>query len=289
MIRRTLASDKEALLALLKDSGEFDTAGLMLVEEMMVQYLAGDSDALWFTVDDGEPVGVAYCAPEPMTNGTWNLLMLWMRADRVGKGLGRALVRRVEAKLTELGGRILIVETSGTDGYASSRRFYEKSGFTKEARIRDFYEPGDDKIVYWKKLSTIDAIPDAEIDELYALFAAKKMRRELWTHTAHFVVVTCLLVARPDDTNLDVMRTLIKANNLHMGIENTDTGGYHETLTWFYLHEVKNVLAGAGTLDRYEAVRLVLQSPIVAIDYPGQFYDKRNLFSVEARRSVLQP
>ena len=67
MIRRALASDKDALFALLKDSGEFDANGLTLVEETLMQYLAGDSDDLWFTADDGEPVGVAYCAPEPMT------------------------------------------------------------------------------------------------------------------------------------------------------------------------------------------------------------------------------
>ena len=54
-------------------------------------------------------------APERMTDGTWN-------------------------------------QTSGVPGFAGQRAFYSRLGFIREARIRDFYEPGDDKIVYWKNI-----------------------------------------------------------------------------------------------------------------------------------------
>ncbi|MEO7062079.1 MAG: hypothetical protein ABI083_20370 [Lapillicoccus sp.] len=48
--------------------------------------------------------------------------------------------------------RVLIVETSSTDDYTASRRFYAREGFDREACIREFYGPGDDKIVFWKSL-----------------------------------------------------------------------------------------------------------------------------------------
>jgi ribosomal protein S18 acetylase RimI-like enzyme len=150
MIRKTTAHDAPALLAMLEKSGEFDAQGLDYVQATLDTYLAGESEALWFTADDGEPVGVAYCAPEPASSGTWNLLMLWTRSDRHRQGHGSALVRQVEDTLRERGVRLLMVETSGRDDFAPARNFYERCGFKQEARVRDFYAQGDDKLIYTK-------------------------------------------------------------------------------------------------------------------------------------------
>jgi ribosomal protein S18 acetylase RimI-like enzyme len=49
--------------------------------------------------------------------------------------------------------RVLIVETSSTDQYARTRTFYRKLGYDEEARIRQFYGPSDDKVVFWKSLA----------------------------------------------------------------------------------------------------------------------------------------
>ena len=65
-------------------------------------------------------------------------------------------IQWVERTLRQLGdehARVLIVETSSTDPYAQARAFYAKYGFEEEARIREFYGPGDHKVVFWKSLS----------------------------------------------------------------------------------------------------------------------------------------
>lgn len=76
MVRKTISDDSSALLAILENSGQFGAQGLEHVKAILAGYFAGNSEDLWFTADDGEPVGVAYCAPEAVSNGTWNLLML---------------------------------------------------------------------------------------------------------------------------------------------------------------------------------------------------------------------
>ncbi len=47
---------------------------------------------------------------------------------------------------------MLLIETSGVPDFAGQRAFYARLGYDEEARIREFYAPGDDKIVYWKLL-----------------------------------------------------------------------------------------------------------------------------------------
>lgn len=100
MIRETIQADSDALLAIVESSGQFDENALAHVRETLNGYFAGETEDLWLTADDGEPVRVAYCAPEPVTDGTWNLLMLWTRHDRNGQGHGSALVSRDEQILT---------------------------------------------------------------------------------------------------------------------------------------------------------------------------------------------
>lgn len=51
--------------------------------------------------------------------------------------------------------RLLLVETSGLPDFSAARAFYEKHGFTREARIGDFYQEGDDKLVYVKKVQEL--------------------------------------------------------------------------------------------------------------------------------------
>ena len=58
----------------------------------------------------------------------------------------------IEQKLKKIGARVLIVETSSDDAQIGARNLYQKLGYIQEAVIRDFWNEGEDKIVYWKKL-----------------------------------------------------------------------------------------------------------------------------------------
>ena len=106
----------------------------------------------WLTYDDGSPVAIAYCAPEAMADGTWNLLLIAVHPDRQSEGIGAQIMSYVEDKLSADGVRVLLVETSGTDEFNRTRAFYTKLGYSKEAQIREYYGVGDDKIVFHKYL-----------------------------------------------------------------------------------------------------------------------------------------
>lgn len=154
MIRSTQKTDTQAILNIVEASGQFDASGIAHVQATLEQHLVGNGEGIWLTADDGEPIGAAYCAPEPVASGTWNLLMLWTRSDRHGKGHGASLVAHVEHELKSRAARLLIVETSGLPEFAPARSFYAKCGFVHEASIKNFFAAGDDKLVFTKPVAS---------------------------------------------------------------------------------------------------------------------------------------
>jgi ribosomal protein S18 acetylase RimI-like enzyme len=155
MIRSTAPDDINALLALAKATGLFELNQIEELAQMLNQHFSNETDdrGIWFTDCDTEPVGVAYVAPERMTEGTWNLYLIAIHPNRQRQGRGIALLQHVEQMLAERGERVLLVETSGLDDFEYVRAFYRKSGYDEEARIREFYKVGDDKIVFRKALT----------------------------------------------------------------------------------------------------------------------------------------
>ena len=151
MIRTTLETDCDALIALATASGLFDPEQTGMLAGML---RSPDENDVWFTDEDaGVPVGVAYAASEKMTHGTWNLYWIAITPDRQRQGRGKAMLEHVQEWLIEKRQRIILVETAGVDDFDYVRKFYSDNGFETEARIRDFYEAGVDKVVFRKSLT----------------------------------------------------------------------------------------------------------------------------------------
>ena len=85
------------------------------------------------------------------TEGSFDLYWIATHNDCRGKGVGKVLLEETERIVKEQGGRLLIAETSMLPKYTPTRLFYEKSGYTNEAVLSDFYKPGDAKVFYVKR------------------------------------------------------------------------------------------------------------------------------------------
>ncbi|MDX2038092.1 MAG: GNAT family N-acetyltransferase [Isosphaeraceae bacterium] len=157
MIRPTTREDVEAILTLAVSCELFPHDGTDEVAGVLSSSLSGElgPDHVWLTDDEnGTVVGVAYYAPERLAEGTWNLFMLAVHPERQRQGRGKEMVRRVEEALSARGARLLLIESSGLGTYERTRAFYRALGYTEEARIRDFYAAGDDKVVFRKAIDS---------------------------------------------------------------------------------------------------------------------------------------
>lgn len=149
-IHPTISDDLPALRDVLDQTGLFPGD---LLDDMVGPHLSGTTTDVWLTCYlDGAAVGFCYTVPEELTDGTWNMLALAVRPDVQGRQLGTALVRAAEEHLRRAHQRLLIVETSGTEAFARTRAFYRQTGYQEEARIRDFWAKGDDKVIFRKAL-----------------------------------------------------------------------------------------------------------------------------------------
>ena len=131
---------------------------------------------------------------------------------------------------------------------------------------------------------------DAEIAHLGERFLALVLPKAEWTHEAHLATTSWLLMRR---TDVDVDRQLpdlIRRYNESVGGVNSDTEGYHETITRVFLHSVRLFLAEADlTEPLHELVNQLLLSPMGRRDWPLRFYSRERLLSVEARRVFVEP
>ena len=131
---------------------------------------------------------------------------------------------------------------------------------------------------------------DAEIEHIGEGLLARTLPRSEWTHEAHLAATTYLLLKRPD-VNVDrELPELIRRYNESVGGVNSDSEGYHETITRVFLHGVRLFLEEADRTDPlHELVNELLLSPMGRRDWPLRFYSPQRLFSVEARRQFVEP
>lgn len=160
MIRPLVQPDREPVLDLLRATGNFTECELGVATELIDVVLGqpGQRDYHAF-VDEVREAGAAVLSgylllgPTPATEGTWDLYWIAVRPRHQGTGIGQSLNGFAEHFVGARGGYWLIAETSSQSGYERTRAFYCRQRYEILARIPDYYRPGDDLIVYGKRLA----------------------------------------------------------------------------------------------------------------------------------------
>ena len=121
----------------------------------MAEYFGGNGEDGHVCVvdDEGGPLGVAYYQPKIAADRVWDVTMIAVLPSHQGRGRGTAMLRYVEEDLRTRDQRLLLVETSSLPQYDQTRAFYVKCGYEAEARVRDYWERGDDLILFRKALN----------------------------------------------------------------------------------------------------------------------------------------
>lgn len=130
---------------------------------------------------------------------------------------------------------------------------------------------------------------DAEIARAGRKFLDRSLPKPEWTHAAHFAVTLWLIRHQPAMDLKSEMPGLIRAFNEATGTPNTDTGGYHETITLASLAAARSGHEGAPGRALHEILETLLASSLGDSKWLLEHWSRERLFSVEARRSWLPP
>jgi hypothetical protein len=129
---------------------------------------------------------------------------------------------------------------------------------------------------------------DAAIDHIGSGLLKRTLPKSEWTHAAHFAAAFWLL-RRTDMNAMRDMPRLIRAYNESTGVPNTDTGGYHETITLASLRAARAWLSERPDKAVHAALNELLASEYGRSDWLFNYWTKPVLFSVMARRAWIDP
>lgn len=131
---------------------------------------------------------------------------------------------------------------------------------------------------------------DADVLHVGEGLLLRTLPRAEWTHEAHLAATAHLLLRRPDIDLDKELPGLIRRYNESVGGVNSDSEGYHETITRVFLHGVRLFLGAANVREPLHGlVNQLLLSPMGRRDWPLRFYSRDRLLSVEVRRAFVAP
>jgi len=155
-IRALIPGDRPAIEKILRQvkvftEEEVDTA--LQIIDLCLQSCEQRDYIINVAVDEGgSPLGYVCYGKTPLTDGVYHLYWIAVDPSHQVRGIGGVLLKFMEKTVKDLGGRMILVETSSSPEYRKARDFYLKHGYREVARIDDFYRVNEVLIIYQLKL-----------------------------------------------------------------------------------------------------------------------------------------
>ena len=135
---------------------------------------------------------------------------------------------------------------------------------------------------------------EEEIDAFVAAFEAGTLPKERWTHGAHLLTGACYVHGLGQAAAIAKMRECVRRYNEAVGGKNTETSGYHETITvaWIKLLDglLREVRSGEKpAMGRAEFARLAVERFAGDKEIWKRYYEFDLAGDVEARRRWVEP
>ena len=153
-VRKFLKDDREIIIEYIKKTNVFNPEEVDIAIELIDIFLEDEkqTDYELFVYEDDEKKTQGYICigKTPATDGTFDLYWIAVNPEKQNLGIGKQLLNYSENELRNSGGKLLIAETSSTEKYFNTRKFYDACRFEKLVQIKNYYRTDDDLIIYGK-------------------------------------------------------------------------------------------------------------------------------------------
>ncbi|MBD3646654.1 MAG: GNAT family N-acetyltransferase [Pseudomonadales bacterium] len=146
--------DRAAIETITRSSGMFTDIETNLALDVFDEALGENKSGYRFVLarSDEEVIGYACWGKDEQTVSSFELYWIAVDDSVRGQGVGSQLLQEVESAVRDVGGGTLFLETAGKPQYLPTRLFYRKRGYEIVAWIDDYYEPGDARVFFAKRL-----------------------------------------------------------------------------------------------------------------------------------------
>jgi len=153
-VRPIEARDQAPLSAMLRQIEQFKPEEVAVAEELIEASIRDPQGSGYecLVAEDPGVVGYICFGLTPMTESTYDLYWIAVHPAVQGRGVGKALYGAFAEQLRKRGSAQVRIETSSKESYAATGGFYERLGFSVDGKLRDFYAPGDDLLIFYRKI-----------------------------------------------------------------------------------------------------------------------------------------
>ncbi|WP_341711941.1 hypothetical protein [Erythrobacter sp.] len=130
---------------------------------------------------------------------------------------------------------------------------------------------------------------EADFADLAGRVLATSLPHEAWTHEAHFALALWALRYMPEKADPECFRSIIIGLNEAHGTANTDSSGYHHTITVASLRATAACLAERPETPLSTVLSLMMAGKFGRSDWILAHWSRERLFSVAARRGWIEP
>ncbi|HPG30705.1 MAG TPA: GNAT family N-acetyltransferase [bacterium] len=152
----TKESDIKIVLDILKSTGYFYDYEIEVAGELVEERLkSGVKSGYYFAFaedESGTMLGYSCYGHIPCSVSSYDLYWIAVHKNFQRYGIGKIILLKTEELIKSLNGTQIYIETSNSEKYLSTRNFYLKCGYIQEAALKNFYGPGDDKVIYSKNI-----------------------------------------------------------------------------------------------------------------------------------------
>jgi ribosomal protein S18 acetylase RimI-like enzyme len=159
IIRPLVAADRSGIFRILENAGNFTPAEVGIALELIDEWLelGEHSGYLTYVLEARDPeksevLGYVCFGPTPLTESTFDLYWIAVDKSKHRGGVGKRLLKFSEEEVLRRGGKMLLIETSSQETYGGTIQFYERTGYDLVGKIPEYYKPGDDKLIFAKRL-----------------------------------------------------------------------------------------------------------------------------------------
>ena len=124
-----------------------------------------------------------------------------------------------------------------------------------------------------------------EIERIGRGLMGRTLPKSCWDHCAHFAAALWFI----DMDNTEGLPSVIRAYNEAVGTANTDSSGYHETITYASIRAARSFRTARKHIDLFEVCNELMASPLGQPGWLLHYWSRDVLFSTNARRRWVEP